>query len=376
MLPITNHYDIAQVRPKLPCETKWLFKPSRGWSFAHHPCITFFKGRFYVIWSNGHMHEDDVGQRILVSTSRDFNDWTEPSPLLDSQMGIRRELVLTPGGFYIHGDTLIMYYSQFEYLDEHIEDGCRLPGNKGHTNHKTWCITTADGEHWSEPVFLSEVMGANYPVALKSGRLLYAGSTYHAYSDNPDGIHGWQLAGPYPNDMDAKQFPDDSAGIEAVRAYTGRPVSLCEGAFVQTQDENIYMLLRSGTDRLWATCSRDDGETWSEPEPTDFTDNRTKFALGQLPNGLYYYVGTPDPFPPRTRHVLALSLSKDGLDYTTHYLLQDDQYKAKFIGLDKNGIYGYPKTLVHEGYLYITVSVCKESIIAMRVPLSELVLKV
>jgi hypothetical protein len=364
---ITNHYDIGEKRPKLCCETKLLFTPVKGWSFAHHPCITFFKGLFYVIWSNGRMNEDDAGQRIMVSTSEDFDVWTDPIPFIDSKMGEKYEVVLSPGGFYIHDDILAFYYSQFEYIDEWMEDGHRKPGNKGHKNHKTWCITSKDGTNWSEPVFISETIGSNYPLALHSGRLLYPGSTYHAYTDNPDGIHGWTLAGIYPEEMDTSLFSDDSAGIELVKEYTGRSVSLCEGSFIQTEDDVIHMMLRSGTDYLWVTESCDDAETWSEPEPTNFTDNRTKFHFGRLPDGTFFYVGTPDPFPPRTRHVLALSLSKDGLDYTRHYILQDEQYKAQFIGLDKNGIYGYPKTMIHDGYLYITVSICKESIIVMRV---------
>ncbi len=369
---ITNNYDIAEKRPKLRCETKLLHSPVKGWSFAHHPCITFFNGLFYVVFSNGRVNEDDVGQRIMVTTSSDFQAWTEPRPFIDSTMGLKRELVLDPGGFYIYNDTLNFYYSQFEYVDEWIEDGHRKPGNKGHTNTKTWCITTKDGINWSEPTFLSDTFYCNFPLKLHSGRLLYAGSTYHVYSDNPDGIHDWVLSGIYPKDMDTSRFVDDSAGIELVKEYTGRPVSLCEGSFIQTDDHVIHMMLRSGTDYQWVSESYDDGESWTEPEPTLFTDNRTKSQFGRLPDGTYFYVGTPDPFPPRTRHVLALYLSKNGLNYDRHYLLQDAQYKAKFVGLDKNGIYGYPKTWIHDGYLYITVSICKESIIAMRVLLDDL----
>ncbi len=70
--------------------------------------------------------------------------------------------------------------------------------------------------------------------------------------------------------------------------------------------------------------------------------------------------------------MLVLSTSDDGYSFDRHYLLQDAQYKQKFIGLDKNGIYGYPSTVVDKGCLYITVSVCKEKIIAMRVPCDTL----
>lgn len=370
---INNYYDIGKKRPKLCCETAVLFEPSEGWSYAHHPCLAFFQGKIYVMWSNGRMNEDDVGQRILYSCSEDFSEWTAPMVLVDSQPGEEYEAVLSPGGFYATEDQLVMYYGSFEYEPSHIVDGHRRPLNRGHKNQASFCRTTTDGIHWSEPILFSRNFCISHqPVRLKSGRLLSAGSIFFPYTDNPDGIHGWTMSGCYPPDLDVSGFCDDSEGVELLSKKMELPVSLCESAFVQTDDGVIHMLLRSGTDHLWATESRDNAETWSRPQPTRFTDNRTKFHLGRLPNGTFYYVGTPDPFPPRTRHVLVLSLSDDGLHYKRHFILQDKQYKAKFIGLDKNGIYGYPDTMVHDGYLYITVSICKESIIIMRVPCDTL----
>ena len=132
------------------------------------------------------------------------------------------------------------------------------------------------------------------------------------------------------------------------------------------------MLLRSGTPRLWASFSEDDGRTRSLPQPTDFTDNRTKFFLDQLPDGRYYHIGTPDPFPPRFRHVLALSLSRDGFSYDQHLLLADRQFKGRYPGLDKNGIYGYPTALAWNGKLYVTCSINKEMIAVMYISLDEI----
>ena len=208
---------------------------------------------------------------------------------------------------------------------------------------------------------------------LKSGRLLYSGSFAHPYSDNPDGIHGWVVNPAYPPGYPNNQAFEDGEGVfTATGVVSNTKVGLCEGSFVQVEDGTIYMLYRSGTPYLWAAESHDDGETWTLPQPTLFTDNRTKFHLGQLPSGKYYYVGTPDPFPPRTRHVLALSLSDNGLDYNQHFLLDDTQYKGKYLGYDKNGIYGYPSTMIHNGYLYVAFSICKEQIRCLRVPIDTL----
>lgn len=370
---ITNNYDIAHKRPKLCTETRTIWEPVKGWSFSHSPEITWFKGRFYLMWNNGHVNEDDVGQRVLYSFSQDYETWSEPRELVPPRMGDTHEVVYGGGGFHVAGDVMVAYFGQYEYVDEWIEDGHRKPGNSGHKNHAVHYRTTTDGENWSEPVFIARNIGVNHaPKPLRSGRLLISGSNYYPYSDEPDGIHGWKMAGIYPEGFDTETVADDSEGIERITKLLNRPVTLCEGSFYQLDDGTIHMMLRSGTDFLWCTKSRDNGGSWSDPQPTKFTDNRTKFQFDRLPNGRFYYVGTPDPFPPRTRHVLVLSTSDDGYSFDRHYLLQDAQFKQKFIGLDKNGIYGYPSTVVHKGCLYVTVSVCKERIIVMRVPCDTL----
>ncbi len=370
---ITNHYNIGAKRPKLLCEDQTIFLPEEGWSYAHHPYIARFQERFYLVFSNGHAWEDDVGQRIMLSTAENFEEWSAPSVLVDSQPGDPCEAVLIPGGLYATQEHLVLYFTRFEYTEESIQDGHRKPG--GHTR-KNWCkfyMTTEDGSHWSEPVPIDFKGGNHAPRALQSGRLLSCGGITFPYSDNPDGIHGWVNVGIEEKYAEHNQPGGVSGGSTFLISHDNRrPAGLCESSFIQTDDGVIHMLMRSGTDYLWCTESRDDGASWSEPFRTDFTDNRTKFHFGRLPNGTFYYVGTPDPFPPRTRHLLVLSLSEDGLDYRRHFILRDDQYKGQYIGLDKNGIYGYPDTMTHNGYLYVAYSICKESIHLLRVPCDTL----
>ena len=372
---ITNHYDPGKKRPKLVCFEKILHEPTKEWGFAHHPAIIWFKGRFYVMFSTGHVNEDDIGQVVRYTSSEDFEEWTEPELLYGPVQGEFREAVASPGGWYTDGETLVAYFHSFEYDESVLEDGHRANGNKGHRNRRNQYRTSTDGIHWSEPQDSSAIGGNHQPARLQSGRLLCCGSARHSYSDNPDGIPDWHLTtcfpDGYPNHIDF----DNGEGV-AVDTPAGvvsdTLVGLCEGSFVQTDDGTIYMYYRSGTPYLWVAESHDNAETWTLPQPTKFTDNRTKFHFGRLPSGKFYYVGTPDPFPPRTRHVLVLSLSDDGLDFNQHFILADTQYKGRFVGIDKNGVYGYPSTLVHDGYLYIVVSICKEKILGLRVPIDTL----
>ena len=372
---ITNHYDPGQKRPKIFCEKRIIFEPYEGSEFSHHPRIIAFKDKLYVMFSVGHLNEDDVAQHVQYCVGEDFDDWSEPRVLLPPWPGEKRPMVLSPAGWYTDGETLVAYAYLYEWSEDWIVDGHRKPGSQGRIRHGLKYLTSKDGINWSKPKNLDSNFGTNHsPTRLrnKPGRLIFSGAASHGYTDESDGISGWKAASCFPQGYPNEEEFENGEGVDTPSGLVGQKVGLCEGSFVELENGHLYMLLRSGTDYLWASESRDHGESWSLPRPTRFTDNRTKFHLGRLPNGKYYYVGTPDPFPPRTRHVLALSLSDNGLDYKQHFILADEQYKGKYVGLDKNGVYGYPSTTVLNGYLYTAVSICKETQIVLRFPCDTL----
>lgn len=369
---ITNHYKEGLKRPKLCTEQRVLWEPREEWGYAHHAQITWFKGRYYVMFSSGHCNEDDTGQRILYMMSEDYEDWSEPKVLADSMPGTYADAVLIPMCWYTDGNTLTAYYLSFEYTEDWLVNGCRKPGSRGRMNWGKYQITSTDGINWSEPQESGNAGGNHSPRKLLSGRLLCPGGIEHGITDDPTGIGGWKTVRCCEDGYPGNQNAEDGEGTTVAGEVNDHTVYLCEASFIQQDDGTIWMMMRSGTPYLWASKSTDDGETWTLPEPTRFTDNRTKFFFGRLPGGKYFYVGTPDPFPPRTRHVLVLSLSDNGTDYNQHFILDDKQYKGKYVGLDKNGIYGYPSVLVRDGYMHIVFSICKETIVAMRFPCDTL----
>ncbi len=369
---ITNHYHPGIKRPRLCTEQHVLWEPTQEWGYAHHAQIIWFKGRYYVMFSSGRANEDDTGQRVLITDSEDFEEWSRPRVLIGSMPGTYADAVVTPGCFYTDQETLVAYYFSFEYTEDWLVDGNRRPGSRGRMNWNYFMITTTDGVHWSEPEPSGNTACDHTPRKLLSGRLLCPGGVTHCYTDDPSGMTGWTETSCCDAHYPAQEAAEDGEGTTPSGVVGNHTVGLCEADFLQQPDGTIWMFMRSGTDHLWASKSTDNAETWTLPEPTRFTDNRTKFALGQLPGGKYFYVGTPDPFPPRTRPVLVLSLSDDGLDFGQHFLLDDTQYKGRFIGLDKNGIYGYPAVLVRDGYMHVVFSICKEKIVAMRFPCETL----
>jgi hypothetical protein len=367
--PITNCAEWEGDKPsKLPgarkpkVESVLIYQPEMEWTYSHHQSITFYHNRFYAMWSNGRQNEDTYGQRVLLSTSADFNHWT--TPILLAEPGTDKdgnERVLTAGGFHQHEGMLVAYFGDYDYF----KNGTRL-----------CAVTKTDVSGWSAIRDIGIPVCPNLgPQRIASGRLLISGNISFPFTDNPSGLSDWKMTGIYPESM-AGNIKDDPSEFRVVSKVQAWNANLCEGAFYQTDDGVLHMMLRnvrnpgeSHTGRLWITESRDNGTTWSSPVATDFSDTDAKFHFGRLPDGRFYYVGNPIG---TGRNPLVLSLSRDGIRFDQHYILGDTHYVMRRTGGSKGGDYGYPTTIIHDKYLYVIVSRQKENIEVLRVALSEL----
>ncbi|MBI5692256.1 MAG: exo-alpha-sialidase [Verrucomicrobia bacterium] len=365
--PITNGVEWKNGRAQLwpdvrrpKVESVLVYQPVTEWTYSHHQSLTYFRGRFHAIWSNGRKDEDAPGQRVLWATSADFRHWSAPRPLVDSvrdAAGVER--VLTAAGFHEHGGMLVAYFGNY--------------GPKKETTHLQ-AVTTMDGERWSAVRNIGLPVNPNHgPQRIASGRLILCGNISFPYTDDPSGLAGWRMTGIYPPVL-AATLKDDPMSFKEVAQAQGWSMALCEGSFFQTDDGILHLLLRNTTREvktrhLWLTESRDDGATWSNPIETNFSDTNAKFHFGRLPDGRYYYVGNPVG---SGRMPLVLSLSRDGVRFDRHFVLGETRYPRRREGDAKGGEYGYPHTLVRDGFLHVIVSRQKEAVEVLRVALSEL----
>lgn len=354
--PLSNRtYDKATAsRP--PVERAWIYQPTHEWLYSHHAHLAYFKGRYVAIWSNGKIGEDDPGQRVLTSTSKDFLHWTPPAVLSDPNPS---EAILTAAGFHQYRGTLVAYYGQ--YSDQRTET-------------HLFARTSTDGVKWSEPTDLHVPCNPNHgPQTTKSGRLIICGNFAFPYTDDPSGLKGWKWTGFQTRDLD--RYEDNPWAFWKIQKEMKMPVALCEGSFFQTDDGTLHMPLRvageSWAGYLWETESKDNGMTWSRPIATDFSDNDAKFHFGRLPDGRFYYIGNPDRNKPE-RNPLVLSLSKDGVHFDRHFILADSHYSLMKEGKWKGGQYGYPHSIIADGCLCVIVSRQKEAMEVLRVKLDDL----
>jgi hypothetical protein len=356
---VRNNYQDTIGLPHLKIERSMIFSPEKEWLYNHHPAITAFKDKWIAIWSDGMIDEDSPGQRVVFSISKDFKKWSAPRELASPSKDFKGVLnVLTAAGFHQFNDTLVAYYGEYE---------------KDRTYTHLWAKTSIDGLHWSVPIDMHVPVNPNHgPTMVQGGRLIISGNFTFPYTDDHTGLSGWKMSSFYP---DSLYNQDNPATFYSPAEKMGLP-PLCEGSFFQTDNKVIHMLLRvtgkGWKGKLWLTESKDNGERWSRPVETNFSDNDSKFHFGRLPDKRFYYVGIPDTLRHYDRNPLVLALSEDGKYFNKQYIIADDLYTLKKKGLWKGGQYGYPATMVYKGFLYVIISRQKESIEAIRFNLSQL----
>ena len=127
--------------------------------------------------------------------------------------------------------------------------------------------------------------------------------------------------------------------------------------------------------RHYASFSFDDGKTWNAPTRTNFPDTGARANSGRLPDGQFYVINNPLPMSARQggRQMLAISLSKDGLNFDRMAVIKFAAPPQRYEGKSKGaGGFQYPHSVVVGKHLWVIYSINKEDIELARIPLSEL----
>ncbi|MAV38451.1 MAG: hypothetical protein CMJ59_23690 [Planctomycetaceae bacterium] len=323
-----------------------------SYKFCHEQNIAVYNDKLYVMWSNGIMHESHNGQRILYSYSKDGVHWSKPAVLAEDHDG-PGPLACISAGFHTHGDTLVAYYTAIVENRPGIDDRNAL-----------FYLTSKDGQTWSRPQKLAQSSFLEGPRHLPSGRLLMNGQWAYRqprlrYTDSADGITGWK-DGKIAEVKDIFDFPEPSWFVRA--------------------DGTIVMIFRtkSGDPWLYASVSKDNGESWSKPVRTNFPDATARAFAGNLPDGTAYIISNPSRIPSKThpsigrRNPLTIALSKDGVLFDRAFVIRSEQTSMRFKGTNKLDGWQYPTAVVWKDHLYVAYSINKEDEGVTRIALRDL----
>ena len=352
---------------KLAAEKFTVYDYNPDWAFNHGAYINYFNGKYYAFWQMGYLNEDSCGQHVAYSVSADGQSWSAAKDFIPVKVDrYGNEMLSSPIGTYVHDGKLIVYITEFGYDPNELANSSDPkrpddPDSAKKLSRTVHAWYTTDGVNWTKGSKLPNSGGGNRdPKILPSGRLFWAGFTGIAYTDDLSGLNNWITAGPR---LDQIQ--------DALKR--GSLSMLTEGAVYQSKDNVIHFLMRSNTQYLWATSSKDNGETWSDIYQTNFTDDCQKFDFLHLPDGRIMYIGTPGYTGYNFRMPLVAAVSKDGYNFDKQYIIRDEPYTAKKGASSKLGNYSYPSAILNGDFVYVIYAKQKEIIEVSRFKWTDLV---
>ena len=370
------------ITKKIDTDEFTVFSGKEGFAYNHHPQITSYHGKLLASWSSGIYNEDEPGQVMLISFSEDDGQtWSAPSTVFEKKKGTHNLLTYTAEGILNHRDTLIAFCGVYDLEAPYIvkqdlifpkaPDGGLLPYQKiKTTDHRTEIKISVDGGvTWSgSKVIIQDFIPNLKPVKIASGRYIIPGNMSFPYTDEGP-VNGIWVKSPIadlPN-----EFIDAPRWFEITQSKMKAPFKFCEASLWQMNDHTLRAMLRTDQNRLAMTSSHDNGDTWTSPVLTDFTDCGSRFEFGRLPDGRFFGITCPKPKSVRTPLVLATS--NEGINFDQHFVLGDEPAtEARIAGRWKYGRYGYPSFHIMRGKMYVIYSNNKEDIEILRFPLNEL----
>jgi len=336
-----------------------VFRATDGGNKYNHAAVLMpFKGRLYIQWQSSALDEDAPDTALLYSVSNDAGrHWSAPAVLAPARDKVRDKAIVTSGGWWTRGDTLVAYINVWPDA---------LSPKGGHVEF----IASHDGRTWSTPRPVTDAQGRPLQGvieqdlrALPGGRLLTAVHLQPGliakpmWTDDPLGISGWTI-GALDN---LPHAPDMSRELEP-SWFLKR-----DGAVVMTfrdQGNSFHVLAAQSLDR---------GEHWSQATVTGLPDSRAKQSAGNLPDGSAFIVNNPSGN--KARIPLVITLSRDGEQFDRALLLRDGDAELpaqRYPGRYKRAGFSYPKSIVWNGALYVSYAINKEDIAVTRVPVSAL----
>lgn len=334
-----------------------------GWTYNHQPMLAYWNGQFYMHYLSDPSDEHVPPSQTFLMTSKNGYDWTPPVTLFP--------IYRVPDGYTKPGRTdeaknldAIMHQRMGFYVSK---DGGKLLAVGSYGVAFDMKDDPNDGNG----------IGRVVREIRKDGTL---GNIYFIYYNH--GFNEKNTAYPY------FERSRDKAFVKACKELLANPRMMMQ--WVEEADRNDpliplnkgykaycdYTLPDGRIVALWkhalTSISADKGRTWSESvqRARGFVNSNAKIWGQRLSDGTYATVYNPSEF----RWPLALSLSADGLEYTTLNLVHGEITPMRYGGNYKSYGPQYVRGIQEgngtppDGDMWLTYSVNKEDMWVARVP--------
>lgn len=333
-----------------------------GWTYNHQPMLAYWNGQFYMEYLADPSDEHVPPSQTFLQTSKDGYHWEAPRVL-----------------FPIY----------------HVPEGYTKPNREGRAHQLTAIMHQRVGFYVSKSGRL--IAMGNYGVALdrKDDPNDGNGIGRVVREIRKDGTFGPIYFIYYNHAFSAKNtdYPyftksRDKGFVQACREILANPLYRMQ--WVEEADRNdpliplqkpykafcYYHLPDGRVVGLWkhalTSISPDGGLTWEQPvaRAKGFVNSNAKIWGQRLSDGMYATVYNPSEF----RWPLAISLSTDGLEYTTLNLVHGEITPMRYGGNYKSYGPQYVRGIQEgngtppDGDLWLTYSVNKEDMWVARVP--------
>lgn len=333
-----------------------------GWTYNHQPMMAYWNGKFYMHYLSNPVDEHVGAGRTLLQISDDGYNWTAPEVLFP--------VYPVPDGFTkdgVDGVAKNLDAVMHQRVGFYVSKSGRLLaiGNYGIALHPKDDPNDGNG------------IGRVVREILPDGTF---GPIYFIYYN-----HDFNEKNTiYPNFRKSK----DKGFREACQEILDNPLYRMQ--MVEEADRNDpmlplknpykafcwYTLPNGDIASLWkhalTSVSKDGGNTWYEPvnRAKGFVNSNAKIWGQKLSDGTYATVYNPSEY----RWPLGISLSSDGLNYTTLNLVHGEVPPIRYAGQYKSYGPQYVRGIQEgngtpgDGDLWLTYSVGKEDMWVARVP--------
>ena len=361
----------GRLKPVVGVHTIQTMRGEKPWTYNHQPMMAYWNGKFYMHYLTDPKHEHEAPGKTMLQTSEDGYAWTEPVELFPEYV--------VPEGFLKEGKSFPPAHNLKAVMHQRV-GWYVYSGRLLATGNYGICLTIKDDPNDGNGI------GRVVREIKKDGTF---GPIYFVYYN-----HGFSEKNTdYPYYKKSK----DKGFVKAVDAMLADPMQRMQ--WVEEADRNEpliplqkpykafsgYTLPDGRKVALWkhavTSLSADGGNTWRLitlpnggnvgcDRAPGFVNSNAKIWGQRLTDGTYATVYNPSEY----RWPLAISLSKDGLDYTTLNLVNGEVTPLRHGGQYKS--YGPQYTRgIQEGNgipkdsdLWVTYSNNKEDMWVSRIP--------